>query len=262
VKWRRRTFGAAAAGRTAARPDMYVSIVSAGTGSKAGRKSPRTSRFGRPDLHSGQSWYTVQPAAPAGEQLRSTQETRIDASDESTDQQIPADRWQTLEARWKGILGLEAGIESIRTSVEGLRAELEAAFKKPLNVEEKLHALQADVAQWNKAKTRVHYVLPKAREFVHRATWALGLPERKNLEAIFKNQIEPRIPFPELDRVPEQLDGLQKDRQVLAAQGNTVGQECRSVLAEIQRTLNTLQRNAAENARRKREARRTKGKHL
>jgi hypothetical protein len=193
---------------------------------------------------------------------RSKEETRIDNGDENPDQQIAADRWQMLEARWKAILGLEAGIESLRAGMEALRAEMETALKKPLNVEEKLHALQADVAQWNKAKGRVHYVLPKAREFLHRATWALGVPERKNLEAIFKNQIEPRIAFPELERVPEQLDSLQKDRQVLAAQGNTVGQECRSVLAEIQRTLNTLQRNAAENARRKREARRTKGKHL
>jgi phage FluMu gp28-like protein len=65
-----------------------------------------------------------------------------------------------------------------------------------------------------------------------------------------------------LDKVPEQLDHLQKDRQVLAAQGHTVGQECRSILAEIQRTLGTLQRNAADNARRKREAKREKGKHV
>ena len=36
-----------------------------------------------------------------------------------------------------------------------------------MNVEEKVNALQADVAQWNKAKNRIHYALPKVREFIH-----------------------------------------------------------------------------------------------
>jgi hypothetical protein len=53
---------------------------------------------------------------------------------------------------------------------------------------------------------------------------------------------------------------LQKDRQVLFAQGNAVMQECRGIIAEIQRAAGTLQRNAADNARRKREASRQKGK--
>lgn len=187
---------------------------------------------------------------------------QIDTSDQNSEQPIAADHWQTLEARWRAILGLEATIDALRASMEGLRAEMESAFKKSLSVDDKVHALQADVVEWTKAKTRVHYALPKAREFVHRATWSLGVPERKNLEAIFKDYIEPRIPFPDLDKVPQLLDNLQKDRQVLAAQGNSVAQECRSICAEIQRVLNTLQRNAAANARRKRDARRTKGKHL
>lgn len=190
------------------------------------------------------------------------EEARIDASNEHADKQVPADKWQALEARWRAILGLETGIDTLRANMDGLRAELEAAFKKSLTVEEKIHALQADVVQWNKAKTRVHYALPKVHEFIHRATWAPGVPERKHLEGLFKNHIEPRVPFPELDKVPEQLDNLQKDRQVLAAQGSAVGQECRSICAEIQRALSTLQRNAVANARRKRDARRKKGKHL
>ena len=176
---------------------------------------------------------------------------------------VPPERWQTLITRWKSILGLEASIEAMRVNMEGLRAEMEAATKKSLNMEEKTNALQADVAQWNKAKNRIHYALPKVREFVHRATWALGIPERKKLEEIFKSYIEPQIPFPDLDQVPELLDNLQKDRQVLAAQGNTVHQECRSICAEIQRTLSTLERNAADNARRKRDAKQErKGKYL
>jgi len=139
---------------------------------------------------------------------------------------------------------------------------MEAAFKKSLAVEEKLHALQADVAQWNKAKSRIHYALPKVREYIHRATFALAVPERKRLEEIFRNHIEPRIPLPEVDKVREQLEHLQKDRQVLFAQGNAVYQECRGITGEIQRALSTLQRNAADNARRKRDAKRQKGKHF
>jgi hypothetical protein len=182
--------------------------------------------------------------------------------DESGEQEVPQEVWQTLEAGWKTILGLEASIDTSRLSMDGLRAEMEAAYKKSLTVEEKLHALQADVAQWNKAKSRVHYALPKVREFIHRATWALGLPERKRLEEIFRNHIEPRIPLPEIDQVREQLGHLQKDRQVLFAQGNSVYQECRGIIAEIQRALSMLQRNAADKARSKRSAGREKGKYF
>jgi len=170
--------------------------------------------------------------------------------------------WQSLEKEWRTILGLEASIESSRQSLDSLRAEMEGAFKKQLTVEEKLHALQSDVAQWNKAKNRIHYALPKVREFVHRATWALGQPERKRLEEIVRNHIEPRIPFPEIDQLVEQLAHLQKERQVLFAQGNSVYQECRAIMGEIQRALSTLQRNAADNAFRKRSAKREKGKYF
>jgi hypothetical protein len=187
---------------------------------------------------------------------------RAAAGDDSREQEIPLEKWQALEALWRAILGLEASIDASRLSMDGLRAEMEAAFKKTLTVDEKLHALQADVAQWNKAKGRIHYALPKVREFIHRATWALALPERKRLEDIFRNHIEPRNPLPEVDRVREQLEHLQKDRQVLFAQGNAVYQECRGTLAEIQRALSSLQRNAADRARQKRSAGREKGKYF
>jgi hypothetical protein len=140
--------------------------------------------------------------------------------------------------------------------------QMEASFKHSLTVEEKVHALQSDMAQWNKAKNRIHYALPKVREFIHRATWALGVPERKKLEELFKNLEEHQTPVPEMDKVSEQLDSLLKDRQVLTAQGTTVYQECLSISADIQRTLRTLQTNAASRARKKMDSTRTKGKYL
>jgi hypothetical protein len=65
-----------------------------------------------------------------------------------------------------------------------------------------------------------------------------------------------------VDRVREQLEHMQKNRQVLFAQGNSVSQECRAILGEISRALGTLQRNAADRARQKRSAKREKGKHF
>ncbi len=176
--------------------------------------------------------------------------------------EITLETWHFLEARWKVLLGLEGSIETSRLGMDGLRSEMESAFKKFLAVEEKLHGLQADIAQWTRAKSRIHHALPKAREFIHRATWALAVPERKRLEEIYKNHIEPRIPLPQVDRVREQLEHLQKERQVLLAQGNAVYQDCRSILAEVQRAVSTLQRNAADNARRKRDAKSQKGKQF
>ena len=70
----------------------------------------------------------------------------------------------------------------------------------------------------------------------------------------------PRAPFPELDKVPEQLDHLQKDRQVLSGLGASVHQECKSIAAQVQGALRTLQSNAATNAAKKRGATAAKGK--
>jgi hypothetical protein len=175
--------------------------------------------------------------------------------EESGEPEVPSTRWQDLEARWKAILGLEAAIDTLRIGMDGLRAEMEAAAKKTLSTEEKLHALRADVAQWTKAKSLVHHALPKVREFIHRSTWAMGVPERKRLEELYKNHIQPQIPFPEMDKVLEQLEYFQKDRQVLSAHGVTVCNECKRITADVQGTLRTLQANAAANAiRKKRDA--------
>jgi hypothetical protein len=184
------------------------------------------------------------------------------ARTEGEAQELTPEQWQALDATWKTILGLEASIDALRLSMDGLRMEMESGFKKTLNVDEKVHCLQSDVSQWTKAKNRIHYGLPKVREFVHRATWAHAVPERKRLEEVVKNNIEPRIPLSDMDDIRERLGHLQKDRQVLFAQGNAVNHECRGLLAEIQRALSTLQRNAVENQRRKRSAGRNKGKHL
>ena len=172
--------------------------------------------------------------------------------------EITLEQWQALDALWKAILSLEASIDAARLGMGGLQAEMETAFRKSLSAEDKLHALQADIAQWNSAKGRVHYALPKVREFIHRATWAVAAPERKRLEELVKDHIEPRIPHTEMDYIRQQLEHLQKDRQILFAQGNAVNQECRGIAAEIQRALNTLSRNAADNARRKRDSKRQK----
>lgn len=184
---------------------------------------------------------------------------RADAGGESSEEEVPPEVWQGLEAIWKSILGIEASIDSARLSVDGLRGEMETAFKKPLGVEEKTNALQADIAQWSKAKNRIHFALPKAREFVTRATWASAVPERKTLEEVYTLFVEPRHPLLDVDKVRGELEHLRKDRQLLFAQGNAVQQECRGILAEVQRALSTLQRNAADNARRKRDAKRQKG---
>jgi hypothetical protein len=171
----------------------------------------------------------------------------------------PAPNWQDLDARWNAILGVEASIDALRLTMESVRMELEAAWSRTLTPEEKLHALRADVVQWHKAKNRIHHALPKLREFVHRATWAMGAPERKELEEFFKN-VGPDMPLPEMDRVPDELESLLKSRQILSAQGVVVFQECKSISADIDGALRTLKNNAAVNAMRKRDANRAGGK--
>lgn len=165
---------------------------------------------------------------------------------------ISPEQWQGLDALWKSILGLEASIDGYRLGMSGQLSAMEAEFRRTLTAEVKQHASQADLGQWNAAKSRLHYALPKAREFVHRATWAATMPERKQAEELVRVLIEPRDPRLDVGVAREDLQHLLKARQVLLAQGTAVSQECRSLTAEAQRTLNTLQRNAADAARKKR----------
>jgi hypothetical protein len=179
---------------------------------------------------------------------------------ESVEPEIPEETWQEIEARWKAIEGLEATVDTLRIRLEDLRAEMEASLKKTLTTEEKVHALGADVARWTKAKSRVHHAIPKVREFVHRATWATGTPERKRLEEFFKEDAPPDIPLAQVDKLREELEHLLKDRQVLSAQGVMVSQECENISTDIQTALTTLQSNAAERARKNARAGREGGK--
>jgi len=137
----------------------------------------------------------------------------------SSESAVAPAEWHDLEARWKAVLSLEAGVDTLRISMEGLRAELEAALRRALPADDKVNALAADVAQWNKAKSRAHFALPKASEFIHRATWAAGTPERKRLGELFKNPIGTQTSLPRADEVLQELEFLRKDRQVLSAQG-------------------------------------------
>jgi hypothetical protein len=184
------------------------------------------------------------------------------AGNESAEAEIPLKKWQELEARWKAILGVEAAIDTLRIKMENLQAEMEASWKKTLTTEEKVHAFNADVAQWTKAKRRVHYALPKAKDYIHRATWAIATPERKKLEEMYKSHIRPHIPFPQMNKVSSQLENLLKDRQVLSGHGVMVYKECQSISADVQEALRTLQVHSAANARKKRAARSAKGKYF
>jgi hypothetical protein len=166
--------------------------------------------------------------------------------------EISEAQWQGLEAQWNAILGVEASIETLRISMESLKAELEGLYRRALTPDQKVNVLNADVAQWNKAKSRVHHALPKMREFIHRSVWAAGTPERKKLDDLFKNHIQHRIPFPGMDEVAELLENLLKDRQVLCAHGTTIYQDCKTVSAELQGARRTMEANAAANAIKKR----------
>jgi hypothetical protein len=175
-------------------------------------------------------------------------------SQEELAPEVSSAKWQDLEARWKSILGLEATIDTLRLSMEGLINDMQNSSQKSLTIEEKNHALRADIAQWQKVRSRVQTALPKMRDFIHRATWAVGTPERKRLEEIYIEHIQPQIAFPGMDDVLRQLEELQKDRQILSAQGTTVLQECKGISSDMQGTLRMLQGNAAANALKKKSA--------
>jgi hypothetical protein len=177
----------------------------------------------------------VAPLTPSG---------REEDEGESREPEISSTQWQDLETRWKVILGLEAAMDTLRLSMEGLLAEMEGSLTKTMTIEEKTYALRADVAVWDQAKKRVHFAVPKMKDFIHRSIWAMGSPERKRLGELYKDHIQLHIPFPQMDAVLKQLEELQKDRLVLSAVGKTVYQDCRRISAEVQSALRTLKTNA------------------
>lgn len=176
------------------------------------------------------------------------------AGTDSTPSEVPAGLWEDLQARWKAILALETSIETLRLNMESLRAEMDGSLKKTLGMEEKLNALRADLTHWTKEKKRAHDALPKVRDFLHRSVWAAGAPERKRLEALYEEHIQPRVPFPAMAAVLKELEALQKDRQILAAHGQSVYQESKAIATSVHTALRTLQSNATANGKRKRDA--------
>jgi hypothetical protein len=177
----------------------------------------------------------------------------------SGESEISQQRWQDLENRWRAILNSEAIMETMRISMEGLLAEMESLWKKPLTMEEKTYAPRADVGNWNKAKIRVHNALPKMKDFVRRFIGAMGSPERKRLEQLYNDHIQPHVPFPQIHDALKQLEELRKDRQVLSALGKTVYLECKGISSELQQALRTLQTNTV-NAKKKKGAGSSQGR--
>jgi hypothetical protein len=176
---------------------------------------------------------------------------QVTAVNEGGQAEIASTKWQDLESRWNAILGLEAMIETLRLTLEGVRVELESLSKTTLSPEERLYARKDDVSRWTRARTRVHFVLPKLKEFVHRATWAVAAPERKMLDELFRESVEPDLAMDQMVRIGDQLENLLKDRQILSAQGVTVQQECQTISSAIHESLRILQSNAAVNKNRK-----------
>jgi hypothetical protein len=190
----------------------------------------------------------------------SSPEERATSEGENSEAEDSPAMWQDLEARWKAILGLEALMDSVRISMESLFAEMDNSVRKTLSIEEKTYALRADVAQWERAKSRVQFALPKMKDFIHRSVWALGAPERKRLEELYKDHIQPQIVFPHMQETLKQLEELQKARQVLSAHGKTVYQESKAIAVDVQGALRMLQNNAAANAKNKKGGSGSKGK--
>ncbi len=247
--------GIAAAEVVAWRPEGDTRPITDGLDAELGRPlSPPPQ-----DVSHTQLYVSLTPPTPPAA-TDEAPESEAPAVPETPD--IPEGKWQHLESRWHAILGLEASMDTLRMSMESLRSEMESSARSSLSADEKLHALNADVAQWNKAKSRVHYSLPKVKEFIHRVVWAAGSPERKKLGEIFKTHVAPRVPFPEIDQVVNQLESLLKDRQTLSAQGVSVYQECKGVCAAVQGALRTLRSNAAARATQKRGENKAKGKYF
>lgn len=195
-------------------------------------------------------------AAPETPQLTTESQPPLAAaaSEAASEAEISDAQWIDYETRWKAILGLEAAIDTQRISMESLVVQMENSFKKQLSIEDKLHALRGDISNWTKAKSRIHTALPKMRDFIHRSVWAAGAPEWRKMETIFKENIEPRIPFASTFDIVSELELLQKARHILQSYGKTVYQESRAIATECENTLRTLQSNALANAKQKKSA--------
>jgi len=102
--------------------------------------------------------------------------------------------------RWKPLPARKAGNWRFRGQVAGTRSPLEGhlgfgsgietcasvwkaslwkwkTYGEAIDDRRKAYAPRADVAQWTKAKNRVHNAVPKLKEVIHRSTWRWDRPK-------------------------------------------------------------------------------------
>lgn len=148
---------------------------------------------------------------------------------------------EAVDTSWDGILQLEARISLVRKELTGALSRI-SSLNRDLNSDERRIADSRDIQDWTDARRWLRdsqALLARSVKEIDLGTTS-GAGQRHRFEEIYRNHVEPRIPFPGLAQAVNEFEAHRKTVQnVLAsAQANVA----RSGRDAEQRANGVLQR--------------------
>lgn len=121
-----------------------------------------------------------------------------------------------IEAEWHSCITLERQLAGVRKKVTGLLSKIQG-LDKELSPEERLHADNADVKDWQQARRWLKDVSNRANRYVkeHDIGVTSMAGRRKKFEETYKTVIEPKRPVAGLDGMLREFDSYRKSLNTL-----------------------------------------------
>lgn len=121
-----------------------------------------------------------------------------------------------IDAEWQSSVTLERQLAGVRKKVGGILAKLNS-LDKDLTPEERLHADNADVKDWQEARRWLRDVGNRAQRYVkeHDIGITSMAGRRRGFEETYATVIEPRRPVEGLEMILREFDSYRKSLQTL-----------------------------------------------
>ncbi len=121
-----------------------------------------------------------------------------------------------IDSEWTTSITLERQLSGLRKKVSSLLGKL-SALDKGLTPEERLHADNADVKDWEEARRWLRDVSSRAQRYVkeHDIGITSMAGRRRSLEETYRTVVEPRQAQPGLESVLREFDAYRKSLQTL-----------------------------------------------
>lgn len=162
-----------------------------------------------------------------------------------------------IESEWQSCITLERQLAGVRKKVTGLLSKIQG-LDRELSPEERLHADNADVKDWQEARRWLKDVSNRANRYVkeHDIGVTSMAGRRKSFEETYRTVIEPKRPVAGLDNMLREFDSYRKSLNTLLNNMNnayqTASQEGERRATRVLGRIRAKARNAKSTVSRKR----------